>query len=177
VQPARKQQRVLCQDNELSWFDWSLLDANREMLRFTSVLIALRRRHASLAVNRFFDGRPLPDRGLADITSRGLRLGEAPWSDPGGRLLRFTIAGRADDEDDLHVILNMSENAVALELPELAGRTWCLAVDTAHSAPRDIVAPDRQVPLDYRGVTTAARSVMVLEARVRGAQPDAGDPR
>lgn len=173
LRSQRGNNNAYCQDNELSWFDWSLVDANREMLRFTSGMIALRRRHPSLAANRFFDGRPLPGRGLADITWHGPRLGEAPWSDPGGRLLRFTIAGRADDEDDLHVILNMSEDAVALELPELAGRTWYLAVDTAHSAPGDIVAPARQVPLDSRRVTSAARSVMVLEARAPGTPPEA----
>jgi glycogen operon protein len=177
LRSQRGNNNAYCQDNELSWFDWSLVDTNREMLRFTSGMIALRRRHPCLEANRFFDGRPLPGRDLADITWHGARLDEAPWSDAGGRLLRFTIAGRADGEDDLHVILNMSEEGVALDLPRVAGRAWQLAVDTARGAPQDIVEPALQVPLASQRFAAAARSVVVLEARAGHTPPAAGaDP-
>jgi glycogen operon protein len=177
LRSQRGNNNAYCQDNELSWFDWSLVDTNREMLRFTSGMIALRRRHPCLEANRFFDGRPLPGRDLADITWHGARLDEAPWSDAGGRLLRFTIAGRADGEDDLHVILNMSEEGVALDLPRVAGRVWQLAVDTARGAPQDIVEPALQAPLASQRFAAAARSVVVLEARAGHTPPAAGaDP-
>ena len=100
-----------CQDNALSWFDWRLAEANRDMLRFTRESIALRRRHACLTANRFFDGRPIDGRGIPDIAWHGARLSEPPWDDAQGRVLAFTMAGVADDEDDLHVILNMSDRA------------------------------------------------------------------
>jgi len=35
-----------CQDSALSWIDWTLVESNRDMVRFTRELIALRRRHA-----------------------------------------------------------------------------------------------------------------------------------
>jgi glycogen operon protein len=70
-----------CQDNVLSWLDWTLTEANGDMLRFTRELIALRKRHASLIANRFFTGQPVPGRPIPDVDWHGVRLGEPPWQD------------------------------------------------------------------------------------------------
>jgi glycogen operon protein len=156
-----------CQANELSWFDWRHLEAQREMLDFTRGMIALRRRHASLTVDRFYRGRMIPARGIADITWHGMRLQQPPWGDPSARVLAFTIAGIEDGEADLHAILNMSEEALEAEIPELRGRAWHIAVDTACAAPRDIVEPAQQAQIDTRSYQVTPRSVVVLEARAR----------
>lgn len=99
----------------------------------TRALIALRKRHPCLMANRFFDGKPVAGRGLPDIAWHGVRLDEAPWDDPRGRLLRFTLAGLSGGEEDLHVILNMSDATVEAELPEIPGRRWHRALDTARA--------------------------------------------
>ena len=154
-----------CQDNALSWFDWKLLEANRDMLRFTRELIALRRRHVSLMINRFFDGQPVRGRGIPDIAWYGARIGEPPWHDKDARFLAFTIAGLTQEEEDLHVILNMSEQAVEAALPSIAGRRWHLALDTSRPSPEDILARERQRPHPSASYSANARSVVVLEAR------------
>ena len=46
-----------CQDNEISWVDWSLKERNADFLRFVRELIHLRRRHTALRRKRFFRGR------------------------------------------------------------------------------------------------------------------------
>ena len=46
LRSQRGNNNAYCQDNALSWFDWTLTETNRDMLRFTRELIALRRRHA-----------------------------------------------------------------------------------------------------------------------------------
>ncbi|MGI9022899.1 MAG: glycogen debranching protein GlgX [Acidimicrobiales bacterium] len=56
-----------CQDNELSWFDWALDDADADLLDFTAQLIHLRRAHPVFHRRRFFQGRPIHGSGLADI--------------------------------------------------------------------------------------------------------------
>ena len=154
-----------CQDNELSWFDWSRLESQREMLDFTKGMIALRRRHASLTANRFYQGKVIPARGIADIAWHGTRLQQPPWGDAGARVLAFTIAGLDADEVDVHAVLNMSEEGLEAEIPELPGRAWHIAVDTARAPPQDIVAPARQVRIDTRSYQVSPRSVVVLEAR------------
>jgi glycogen operon protein len=154
-----------CQDNALSWFDWSLVETNQDMLRFTRELIALRRRHACLTANRFFDGTPVPERGMPDICWHGTRLNEPPWHDGQARFLSFTMAGVARDEEDLHVILNMSDQAVDAALPSIPGGRWHMALDTSHLPALDIVTREKQSPYDAAFYSAQARSVVVLEAR------------
>ncbi len=158
-----------CQDNELSWFDWRLVEANCDMLRYTRELIALRRRHANLTVNRYFSDAPVPGRGIPGVAWHGPRLHEPLWFDGQTRFLAFTLAGLSADEEDLHVILNMSEQALDAPLPDIPGRRWHLALDTAQAAPADIIARSRQVPHGLSNYRVDARSVVLLEARGGGA--------
>jgi len=151
-----------CQDNALSWFDWTHLDSQREMLRFTRELIALRRRHASLTANRFYTGNIVSGRGRADIAWHGMRLNQPNWGD-GARVLAFTIAGIEREEADLHVVLNMSDEAVQAEIPVIAGRRWHLAVDTAGDAPDDVIARPDQRALPRLVQRVSSRSAVVLE--------------
>jgi len=156
-----------CQDNEISWFDWGLVERNRDMLRYTRELIALRRRHACLTTNRFFDGKPVRGRGLPDITWHGINLGETPWDARDARLLRYTLAGVSQDEEDLHVILNMSERTDNVELPMVSGRRWHVALDTALASPDDAISRDAQSAYSGASYLSRARSVVVLEARAQ----------
>ena len=74
-----------CQDNEISWVDWSLLDSQRDLLDFTRALSALRREHPVFRRRRFFRGRP---------------PGPAP-SDGPGDIVWLTPAGRGDHRQRL----------------------------------------------------------------------------
>ncbi len=154
-----------CQDNDLSWFDWRCLESQREMLEFTRRMIAFRRRHRNLTANRFYRGSIVPTRGIPDIAWHGMRLNQPPWDDPAARMLAFTVAGTAESEPDVHAVLNMSEEAILVDLPERPGRGWCVAVDTARPPPQDIVDPVHQVRLAARSYRATPRSVVVLEAR------------
>jgi isoamylase len=154
-----------CQDNELGWFDWQLTSQNADMLRYTRELIALRRRHASLTVNRFFDGRPNYQGGRPDIVWHGARLNEPTWQDAQARVLAFTIAGRSAQEEDLHVIFNMSEQVLEAALPEIPVRKWHVAVDTALEPAQDIRRSDAQPVIEGGRYPAQPRSVVVLEAR------------
>ena len=55
-----------CQDNEVSWFDWRLVETNADLVRFLSALIAFRRSNPTLRRQTFLRGGesaagPLPD--------------------------------------------------------------------------------------------------------------------
>jgi glycogen operon protein len=154
-----------CQDNTLSWFDWSLTASNRDMLRFVRELIAFRQRHACLTANRFFSGRAGDGRPLPDIAWHGIRLEEPPWHDWHARCLRFTMAGIGPDEEDLHAILNMADHAAEVALPAVPARQWHLVLDTALAPPDDILERGRQRPHAAPSYSASPRSVVVLEAR------------
>jgi glycogen operon protein len=164
LQSQRGNNNVYCQDNELSWFDWSRVNSQRDMLRFTREMIALRRRHASLLCNRFYTGKLVPERGIPDIAWHGTRLNQPPWDDAGARMLAFTIAGIERGEADIHAVLNMSEESIEVELPALPGRLWHLAVNTADPPPDDVIEPSRQSVVPALAYRVRPRSVVVLEA-------------
>jgi glycogen operon protein len=72
----RGNNNTYCQDNEISWIDWSAID--EDLLAFTRRLAELRRQHPIFRRRRFFDGRP---------TRRGDRLPDIAWFTPDGRLM------------------------------------------------------------------------------------------
>ncbi|MGL6074993.1 MAG: glycogen debranching protein GlgX [Fimbriiglobus sp.] len=49
-----------CQDNDISWIDWTLVEKNASFLRFTREMIALRKRHPVFRRRRFFHGSLSP---------------------------------------------------------------------------------------------------------------------
>lgn len=155
-----------CQDNELSWFDWSRVERNSDMLRFVKELIALRRRHPNLNRREYFTGETVPGRGLRDIAWHGYRLDEPLWFDYGAQFLAFTLAGLSDDEEDLHVILNMSEKPIEVPLPVIPGREWHLALDTSHTGPDGVLPRNRQKAFEGSAYPITRRTVAAFEARV-----------
>jgi glycogen operon protein len=152
-----------CQDNELSWIDWNVTEQNADMLRFVQRMIALRKRHSSIMRRRFLTGKLIEDRGIADIQWHGAEINKPLWDDPQTRVLAFTLAGTEASEPDLHVVLNMSEQVVSIELPHIDGRSWCLALDTSMKSPQDIVLPQDQHPIREHIYSANSLSVVVFE--------------
>lgn len=153
-----------CQDNELGWLDWKLAEENRDILRFVTDMIALRRRHPSLMRRQFLKGTSRDGR-LPDVTWHGRKLNEPRWEDRDALVLAYTLGALTEREGDLHIILNMSDEIVEVDVPEIPGLKWHCAVDTSKPSPSDIFdMADQPVILEstYR---TGARSVVVLESR------------
>jgi glycogen operon protein len=164
LRTQRGNNNAWCQDNELSWFDWGLVETNRDMLRFVRELIALRKRHPALRRRRFLTGRPEAGAEIPDIRWHGERLGQPPWQDHASRVLAFTLAGTHPREAPLHVMLNMTSTPCTAAVPQLPGHAWRRAVDTARAAPLDIAPPAEQARVPAHHCAVAPRSVVVLEA-------------
>ena len=154
-----------CQNNELSWFDWRLVETEREMLEFVRDMIALRRRHPSLTNNAFYSGKPIPGRDVPDIAWHGIRLNEPAWHDGNCQFLAFTIAGLAANEPNLHVILNLADAAVDVPLPPLPGREWFPVVNTADTATTGVLLQKDQRPVPTSVWRVEPRSVVIFEDR------------
>jgi isoamylase len=154
-----------CQDNETSWLDWSLIDRNADMLRFVRELIALRKRHPSLQRRRFLSGKPRSGSSLADISWQGPDGGPPGWYDSDSRALAFTLAGTERGEENLQVLINVSDEPQTFVLRAPRGHAWCLALDTARGAPQDILRKDEQEIWSQESYPVGARSLVVLEGR------------
>jgi isoamylase len=152
-----------CQDNEMNWFDWTLVSKNSELLRFCRGMIRFRKMHAALRRDQFFDGS-VNERGLMDVSWHGTKLNHPGWDDAGARALAMTLAGFEGDSD-LHVMFNMFWDGLDFELPVVPGRHWRLAVDTAQPSPRDIAEPGSEPDVLGNTHRVEARSVVVLVNR------------
>jgi glycogen operon protein len=151
-----------CQDNDISWFDWTLVERNAGLLRFCRGLIAGRRRARELF------GVP-SDLTLAELLHRsrvdwhGTRLGQPDTSET-SRSIALALWG---EQVVLHVILNAYWKALDFEVPPLeAGMAgWRRIVDTSLNSPDDLsAAPDAPDVAD--GTYQAGpRSVVVLASR------------
>jgi len=143
-----------CQDNELSWLDWSLTPGQRQMLRFTREMIALRKRHPSLRRRRFLE----PE----EIRWYGETLEVPRWDDKEARVLCFTLLGLAPQEPALHVMINMSGTQRVLPLPPVLPRAWRRIADTTLRAPED-VAP-AGVPMLGQQYRLPPHGIAIFEA-------------
>ncbi|GAB1540805.1 glycogen debranching protein GlgX [Scytonema sp. NUACC21] len=151
-----------CQDNEISWFDWNLLEKNSDIFRFFKLMVNFRKSYCKAALRRhhFFSGE-VNERGLADISWHGCQLFSPGWGDPNARCLAFTLAG-FNGAVDIHVMLNMYWEDLNFELPFLMDREWYRVVDTAEPSPMDIKEPGEEILFSDAVYPVKARSVVVL---------------
>jgi isoamylase len=152
-----------CQDNDISWFDWNLVEKNADIFRFFRLMINFRKCycHTSLHRRNFFSGE-VNERGLADISWHGTKLFSPGWDDPDARVLAFTLAGFEEGESDIHVMLNMYWETLDFEVPSLTEREWYEVVDTAQPSPLDIVEPGQERKFTQKISSVKGRSIVVL---------------
>jgi len=154
-----------CQDNELSWLDWTLADTNADLFRFFSNMIAFRNEHPMLERRRFFTGE-VNERGVPDIQWHGCALNAPGWDDPSSRVVSFTMGGSEGDPADIHVILNMESTDLDFALPAIPKRRWHRVVDTALASPDDIAEdPGKGELINGSSYRATGRSVVVLIAK------------
>ncbi len=145
-----------CQDNELSWYDWSWSDEQRALLEFTRRLIALRKEHPTLRREDFLQGIFLPEADIKDLTwikLDGTEMTSAEWGDAHARSLGMRLAGSVPpgSEDPaagtLLVLLNAYHDELPFVLPEAGAEStqWEVLLDT-----RDLEPPKpKQEPQTY----------------------------
>ncbi|MFJ1643815.1 glycogen debranching protein GlgX [Streptomyces sp. NPDC088258] len=165
-----------CQDSEVSWLDWSLLEdpagTGAGLHRLTTRLLALRRAHPVLRRRAFFSGRPRDPDGLADLawfTPCGTEMTERDWYAPAATLGLFLsgrdIPGRDErgariTDDSFLTVLHAGERELDFVLP---GAPWArryeLVVDTAREAQTE---PPGTVHEAGSAVRVPARSVLLF---------------
>ncbi len=140
-----------CQDNAVSWFDWTLVEKNANVRRFFKRMIEFRKAHAALRRGQFF--------APGEIVWHGTQLNNPNWYDPDERTLAMTLPGSGGDVS-IHVMLNMYWESLDFELPP--DRSWFKSVDTAAPPPHDIEDPGSEIPVLGSTYSLQGRSVVVL---------------
>ncbi|WRZ45141.1 glycogen debranching protein GlgX [Streptomyces sp. NBC_00151] len=173
----RGNNNAYCQDNEISWVDWSLLDDPgwRALFELTSRLIALRHAHPVLRRRAFFSGRAHSADGLRDLawfTARGTEMTERDWYAPAATLGMYLsgrdIPGRDARgapvvDDSFLAVLHAGDRPASFDLP---GAPWAAAYEVVVDTSReDQTAAPALTHRAGTAITVPARSVLLLRVR------------
>jgi glycogen operon protein len=171
----RGNNNAYCQDNELSWLEWSFTPVQRDLLAFTRHVLELQRRHPVFRRRSFFQGRAIRGAEVKDLTwfdPRGNEMTDEAWNAGLVKALMVRLSGDAIEEtdergcritDDTFVLfLNAAEDGVAFHLPShRPDLTWERVLDTAEP---DCDRPSIQRADRYR---LRGRALAVLRVRPR----------
>lgn len=162
-----------CQDNEISWLDWTLLEKNRPLFKFTRRLIAFRKAHPVFRRKSFLTGTDHDGDGRADIE----------WYEPSGRPVRWDCnrpslccylngskqeTDNEEDDWDFYLMFNTGRNSHSFRLPQPPeGINWKRVLDTALEGEDSMVEPGTElVALEDQGCYLLEGHSCVLLAAV-----------
>lgn len=149
-----------CQDNIISWVDWTLSrPEERSLLEFTQLLIRLRKTYVVFRHRTFLTGKvSSPLSHLKDITwlgTDGYEMLQEDWTAPFIRCFGFHLSGPGPESADIlpsvrddtreqakkqandHfiILLNAHDELISFRLPSNTyGRRWTLIFDTARES-------------------------------------------
>jgi len=164
----RGNNNAYCQDNEVSWLDWSLLERHRDLYRFAQKSIAHRLNwmgsssqvSAELSLNELLSS--------AEIDWHGVRIGSPDWAND-SHSIAFTLrSGRYRLPLWLHVMFNAYWEALDFDLPPIPATAvagWQRWIDTSLESPGDIIDPLAAPGVPGTLYRVAPRSVAALFVR------------
>ena len=148
-----------CQDNEISWFDWTRVEKHADVHRFLKLLIA---RRLLRDVEHEQQRTSLTDfLKQASKEWHGVKLHHPDWGDGSHSV---ALSGELRKEAiHFHLMLNAYWKPLTFELPKPeAGDGWRRWIDTALDSPLDIVPWQRAPALSGDTYRAEARSVVML---------------
>ncbi len=157
-----------CQDNEISWTDWNLAPAQRQLLEFTTRMIATRRDHPIFRRRGFFLGQQMEEGGGKDIVwlkPDGNEMTDQEWMTDFARCLGVFLAGESVRETDRRgeplrdasflLLFNAHHDTVPFRLPGAGAAQWFAQIDTAFDTGRPqtgTIAGGENYPLQGRSL-------------------------
>ena len=154
-----------CQDNTISWVDWSQAAAEQETLQFTETLAGLRRDHPVFRRRRFFRGQvPGAEKGdIVWLTPAGEVMTDADWDASYAKSLAAFLNGDAISEPDPRggkitdasflLLFNAHSKPLTFTLPEAGyAAGWEVIIDTASGVPGAIHPPKEEIEVSDHAV-------------------------
>jgi isoamylase len=163
----RGNNNAYCQDSDISWFDWSLLERHGDIHRFVKALNGFRQRRdvvvqgVALSLNELL--------GQATIEWHGVALNHPDWSDH-SHSLAFTLR-TLHARFLLHGMLNAYWEPLAFELPPVPAegrQAWRRCIDTALTLPDDVSPWETAPVVSETRYVAQPRSVVLLALALEG---------
>ncbi len=156
-----------CQDNELSWFDWSLPDRHGDVLRFCSHMIRNRIRREALAGGSALTLNQLLSR--ARIEWHGVKLHQPDWSYDSHSIA--LTAWSLDERLMFHLMFNAYREPLEFCIPPASAGpefAWRRLIDTALESPDDIAYRRDAKIIGGGSYVVQPRSIVTLVSRFSG---------
>ncbi len=154
----RGNNNAYCQDNEISWYDWALLEENAALFRFCQGLIAFRKANPALQRGHHFNGRA--ENQQPDLVWFGPGGREVDWAS-GETPLAFQINALENGGTALCMLFNNTEALCTFVLPQ---GHWSLRMDTAAEAGEDLFLNGQGHADLQTSCEVAPRSLRVLSS-------------
>jgi isoamylase len=126
-----------CQDSPLTWIDWRLTPAQRELLQFTRDVLAVRATTPLLRRDTFFPHRPAGESGneLAWLGADGKEMTAEEWNHPSNHVVGMLLRN-GNPNETLLLLLNGGARSKPFTLPRVGpGGGWEETVNTTHPGP------------------------------------------
>lgn len=166
---------VYCQDSELSWMDWTLVDKNADLLAFARRVSTLRKRHPVFRRRRFFEGEPIRSgdevRDIAWLNPSSREMTHEDWGESIHKCVAVFLNGEAISapnargervvDDSFLLCFNAGEDAVDFVTPNSDyAKEWTVVLDT--NEPTGRKEGVEQVVTAEEKVSLPSRSLLVL---------------
>jgi isoamylase len=132
-----------CQDNEISWFDWTRDKKQNQFLEFTRKLIKFRKDHPVFRRPKFLKGRRISGSEIRDVmwfNPGGNQMSEDEWASPFVRCLGMLLSGDTSDvvtfegepvrDDTFLLLINAHYEPIPFVLPGQENLEWQSILDT-----------------------------------------------
>lgn len=133
-----------CQDNEISWFDWRLVEQHADIVRFCRELIRFRHLQPTVRRQHFLTGKMNGRSHLPDVSWFNSAGHPVDWH-AAQSAIAFLLSAPPASEDqellgrDVFAMLNPTRDPLSFQIPPfLAAKQWQLFIDTAQPSPGDI---------------------------------------
>ncbi len=155
------------QDNSLNWINWENTKRHDEILRFTQLIIAFRKRHQIVRRWRYMTADEAETPVLRNITWHGVKPKQADFSGTSRFLAWCLEAFQTDQRSDvpIYVASNAFWEPLTVELPDHDGGHWYRIADTSLPSGEDIVPQEQAFFLPEPTYTVRPHSTIVLVAR------------
>jgi isoamylase len=150
-----------CQDNELTWFEWSHVAQHADQVDFTARLCRLREGHPVFRRRQFFHGTPAPESTRDDLDwyrPDGLEMTPQDWSESFARAVIMALSGDTGDpahpDDPFLILINAWWEPLDFSVPTpLRDLSWHVEIDTTDPAvPAGAVDPSAPITLTGRSL-------------------------
>ena len=154
-----------CQDNEISWLDWSLLEKNKELFEFFKFMIQYRKKHPVIMRNL-----PKAVCGMEPIRAHAENA-EITNLPEHARTIAISFAGydiEKGTDDLVYMAINSYWEPVPITLPKFQKRgSWHLSVNTAGDKKGNFYYQDGKEPRIRGKYTMPPRSVVIFTGKIR----------